>query len=108
MKSTGPLKRAIAGFLGLDYNQITIHAFGRFIERTRNASLRQESAHHKMVPIDFVVEDANWRVKHGNFERGLPTQERIKKFVLTNDRITSELVIVYHAVVFNLQTNQAH
>ena len=49
MKSAGPLKRAIAGFLGLDYNQITIHAFGRFIELQRNPAIA-----HLKGPADFM------------------------------------------------------
>ena len=39
-----------------------------------------------MVPIDWVIEDANHDVKNKNFMRGLPTHERVKMFVLTNER----------------------
>ena len=43
------------------------------------------------MPIDFAMEDANFRVKHGNFEKGLPTFERIVKFVLAGDRVTGKV-----------------
>ena len=52
--------------------------------------MRSYSSKSKLVAIDFAMEDANFRVKHGNFEKGLPTFERISKFVLAGDRITGK------------------
>ena len=60
----------------------------RFIDDTACVPLRENSS--KQVPIDFAIEDANFRVKNGTFTRGLPTKERIENYVLANDRVTSK------------------
>ena len=65
-------------------------AFTSFIDETACTKLRKGTLDTKHVPIDFATEDANYRVKHGTFTRGLPTEERIKNYVLANDRMTSK------------------
>ena len=64
----------------------------RFLDRTASVNLRKNSSPSKLVSVDWAVEDANYRVKHGTFQRGLPTQERISKFILVNDRVSGELI----------------